>query len=84
MKLTSLFALTLGFSLGSAIAEEESTYSGLYLAYGLCEENGVISGWYDAEKTELTICITADAWNAAYAGDYSDTVTFTVSYEAKA
>ena len=37
----------------------------------------------EGDKTELSICITADDWNAAYAGDYSDTVTFTVSYEDK-
>ena len=35
----------------------------------------------EGDKTELSIHITADDWNAAYAGDYSDTVTFTVSYE---
>ena len=37
----------------------------------------------EGDKTELSIHITADDWNAAYAGDYSDTVTFTVSYENK-
>jgi spore coat protein U-like protein len=37
----------------------------------------------EGDKTELSICITADDWNAAYAGEYSDTVTFTVSYEEK-
>ena len=37
----------------------------------------------EGDKTELSIHITADDWNAAYAGDYSDTVTFTVSYESK-
>ena len=37
----------------------------------------------EGDKTELFIHITADDWNAAYAGDYSDTVTFTVSYEDK-
>ena len=35
------------------------------------------------DKTELSIHITANDWNAAYAGEYSDTVTFTVSYEDK-
>lgn len=35
------------------------------------------------EKTELTINITQEDWNKAYAGEYSDTVTFTVSYEDK-
>ena len=38
----------------------------------------------EGDKTELSIHITADDWNAAYAGDYSDTVTFTVSYVDKA
>ena len=37
----------------------------------------------EGDKTELFIHITADDWNAAYAGEYSDTVTFTVSYEDK-
>ena len=37
----------------------------------------------EGDKTELAIHITANDWNAAYAGDYSDTVTFTVSYEDK-
>lgn len=35
------------------------------------------------EKTDLTINITQDDWNKAYAGEYSDTVTFTISYEDK-
>ena len=38
----------------------------------------------EGDKTELAIHIAADDWNAAYAGEYSDTVTFTVSYENKA
>ena len=33
----------------------------------------------EGDKTELSIHITADDWNAAYAGEYSDTVTFTVA-----
>lgn len=33
------------------------------------------------DQTDLTINITQADWNAAYAGSYSDTVTFTVSYE---
>ena len=32
------------------------------------------------EKTDLTINITQNDWNSAYAGDYTDTVTFNVSY----
>ena len=37
----------------------------------------------EGEKTVLSIHITSDDWNAAYAGEYKDTVTFTVSYEDK-
>lgn len=33
------------------------------------------------KSTALTIHIAQDAWNKAYAGDYADTVTFTISYE---
>ena len=49
------------------------------------EGNPFTSATYltEGDKTELSIHITADDWNAAYAGDYSDTVTFTVSYEDK-
>lgn len=32
------------------------------------------------EKTDLTINITQDDWNKAYAGAYSDTVTFEIAY----
>lgn len=32
------------------------------------------------DSTALTIDITKEAWDAAYAGEYSDTVTFTISY----
>jgi len=35
----------------------------------------------EGDKTELSIHITANDWNAAYAGEYSDTVTFTITYE---
>lgn len=35
------------------------------------------------DKTDLTINITEDDWNKAYAGDYTDTVTFEVSYISK-
>ena len=37
----------------------------------------------EGDCTELFIHISTEDWNAAYAGDYSDTVTFTVSYENK-
>ena len=35
----------------------------------------------EGDKTELSIHITANDWNTAYAGEYSDTVTFTITYE---
>jgi spore coat protein U-like protein len=35
----------------------------------------------EGDKTELSIYITANDWNTAYAGEYSDTVTFTITYE---
>lgn len=34
----------------------------------------------EGDSTALTIGITQAAWDAAYAGDYSDIVTFTISY----
>ena len=37
----------------------------------------------EGDKTELSIHITTSDWNAAYAGEYSDTVTFTITYEDK-
>ena len=37
----------------------------------------------EGDQTELSIHITANDWNAAYAGEYSDTVTFTITYEDK-
>lgn len=55
------------------------------IAYTVKDQNGEFtSAQYDAagESSKLTVTITQDAWNAAYAGSYSDTVTFTVSYTA--
>ena len=57
------------------------------IPYAIKDSEGAVftSATYltEGDKTELSIHITADDWNAAYAGDYSDTVTFTVSYEDK-
>ena len=69
MKLGSILGLSLVLSCGFALAEDEMMYNGLYLASGLSEENGVISGWYDAEKTEKKgdvddpMCYAASAAN---------------------
>ena len=54
------------------------------IAYTVNDTNGdaFTVGTYTTagDKTDLTIDITQEAWNAAFAGQYSDTVTFTVSY----
>ena len=54
------------------------------IAYTVNDANGdaFTVGTYTTagDKTDLTIDITQEAWNAAFAGQYSDTVTFTVSY----
>ena len=58
------------------------------IPYAIKDSEGTVftSATYltEGDKTELSIHITADDWNAAYAGEYSDTVVFTVSYEDKA
>lgn len=65
-------------------ADEEKT-----LAYTIFEGTSVAvsekvftSAEYTAvgDKTDLTINITAEDWQTAYAGEYSDTVTFNVEY----
>lgn len=53
------------------------------IAYTIKDADGAFtSAQYTTagDKTDLTIDITQAAWNAAFAGQYSDTVTFTVSY----
>ena len=53
------------------------------IAYTIKDASGAFtSAQYTTagDKTDLTIDITQAAWNAAFAGQYSDTVTFTVSY----
>ncbi|MGN1473480.1 MAG: hypothetical protein ACI4WZ_05350 [Eubacteriales bacterium] len=53
------------------------------IAYAINGSDGAFSvGQYTTagQETPLTIEITQAAWNAAFAGEYSDTVTFTVSY----
>ena len=78
MKLTHLFTLSLGLSLGftsaSAAANTTEETDGTYWAKGLeatyTEENGwKVSGWYDAQKTETegdaddNMCYAASAAN---------------------
>lgn len=48
----------------------------------LSQENPFTAAYYTeaGEETPLTIAITKENWNKAYAGTYADTVTFTVSY----
>lgn len=67
-------------SSGALKNAEDSTKT---IEYVVNSEAGVFTAaQYDAagESTALTIDITEEAWNTAHAGQYSDTVTFTVSY----
>lgn len=69
----------------AAGALKNSADSTKTIPYTVNDANGVFTeAAYLAkgDKTDLTINITADDWNKAYAGSYSDTVTFTVSYES--
>ena len=56
------------------------------IPYSLKAGNDTLDADYAAtfttagEKVDLTIDITQAAWDAAAAGDYSDTVTFNISY----
>lgn len=53
------------------------------IAYTVENKNGRFLGtsfFTAGQEIPLTINITQDAWNSAFAGDYSDTMTFTVSY----
>lgn len=53
------------------------------LAYKIMSGNAEFtSASYDTagKSTALTIHITQDAWNGAFAGDYADTVAFNISY----
>ena len=55
------------------------------IPYAINDANGDVFTSADylavGDKTDLTINITQDDWNKAAAGAYTDTVTFTVSYE---
>ena len=63
---------------------ENSTDETKVIEYDImdAEGNPFTSATYltEGDKTELSIHITEDSWNKAYAGEYSDTVTFDVSY----
>lgn len=53
------------------------------IPYSVEDTNGIFttaSYLKAGDSTALTIKIAQSDWNKAYAGDYSDTVTFTVSY----
>ena len=53
------------------------------IAYAVNSKDGAFSSaeyQNKGDRTVLTIDITQAAWDAAYAGEYSDTVTFTISY----
>lgn len=53
------------------------------IAYTVNDTNGVFTSadyTVAGQSTPLTIDITANDWNTAFAGDYSDVLFFTVSY----
>ncbi len=57
--------------------------AGKTIAYTVNDTNGEFtSADYTAagQSTPLTIDITRNAWDTAFAGDYSDVMTFTISY----
>jgi spore coat protein U-like protein len=74
-------------SLASDNKLENSIDDTKYIPYAIKDAEGAefTSATYltEGDKTELSIHITDGDWNADYAGDYSDTVTFTVSYECE-
>ena len=76
------------FALASDGKLENSIDATKVIPYAIKDSTGAAftSATYltEGDKTELSIHITADDWNAAYAGEYSDTVILTVSYEDKA
>ena len=51
----------------------------VYMPFKTAEQSLVMDT--EGQKFALTIEITEDDWNAAYAGEYGDTVLFNVSYE---
>lgn len=63
-----------------------STDSEAVIPYSLKAGDDTVDADYAAtfttagEKVDLTIDITQAAWDAAAAGDYSDTVTFNIAY----
>ena len=87
-KLTAM-ALSMMFILGSIIpvgAEEtqtrQSTIS-VSIAYKIMDGNKEFSTATYAESgnsTNLTLSIDKSEWDKAYAGSYSDTLVFTISY----
>lgn len=57
------------------------------IAYSVESEDGkyTTAAYHTAgDKTDLTINIAQSQWDEAFAGDYSDTVTFTIEYAAEA
>ena len=73
MKLSQLFVLSMGLTVGMATADEfdvEEIYTGTYWANGLKEVDGKITGWVDINKSTLeegqpeeNMCYAASAAN---------------------
>ena len=84
MKLSQLFVLSMGLTVGMATADEfdvEEIYTGTYWANGLKEVDGEITGWVDINKSSLedgqpeaNMCYAASAANLVawwQQGDYA-------------
>lgn len=74
--------ITVALTTDGALNNEADTTK--ELPYTITDASGTVftSAKYNEknQSTALTINITQADWAAAYAGDYSDTVTFTISY----
>lgn len=69
----------------SGTLKNQANASKTPIVYTVNDANGkeFTSAAYTAtdEKTSLTVDITQEAWDTAYAGEYSDIVTFIISYD---
>lgn len=77
------YVVTVSASAGALTNDADSAYT---IPYTLESEDGVFTSvQYSAagDYTTLTVNITANDWNSAYAGSYSGTITFMVTYAAK-
>ena len=80
-RLTPGYAVQVGLNASGALKNKVD--AGRTIAYAIMAgSEAFTAAQYTSagQETKLTIDITQAAWNAAAAGQYADTVTFTVSY----